>query len=149
MKYSIRKHWNKNKNKFADFIKKNSWIFKTNCKSNFVGVKFKNFENLLIFHRDLRYHTKFGPDQLSRFDIYWIKTDKQTNRLAKYIYIYRFGFSLALKNVQTYFQIILFTSSTLQYFNSDKKMKWPELSKYNLSNSKFCIERKKRKLIDY
>jgi len=32
-------------------------------------------------------HTKFGTDWFSRFDVYWIKTDRQ----AKYIYIdYRF-----------------------------------------------------------
>ena len=29
----------------------------------------------------MRYHTKFGPDQFSRFDVYWIQnvhTDKYT-----------------------------------------------------------------------
>ena len=35
-------------------------------------------------------HKKFGPDRFSRFDVYWIKMDKQTNqqipRQAKYIY---------------------------------------------------------------
>ena len=25
-----------------------------------------------------RSHTKFGPDRFSRFDVYWIQTDKQT-----------------------------------------------------------------------
>jgi len=34
-------------------------------------------------------HKKFGPDQFSRFDVYWIQTDrqtdKQTNRQAKFI----------------------------------------------------------------
>ena len=30
-------------------------------------------------------HTKFGPD--FRFNVYWIQTDKQTIRHAKYIYI--------------------------------------------------------------
>ena len=25
-------------------------------------------------------HKKFGPDRFSRFDVYWIQTDKQTNR---------------------------------------------------------------------
>ena len=33
---------------------------------------------------------KFGPDRFSRFDVYWIQTDrqtdKQTNRQAKFIY---------------------------------------------------------------
>jgi len=25
-------------------------------------------------------HKKCGPDRFSRFDVYWIQTDKQTNR---------------------------------------------------------------------
>ena len=29
---------------------------------------------------------KFGPDRFSRFDVYWIQTDRQTNRQAKFIY---------------------------------------------------------------
>ena len=28
----------------------------------------------------MRSHKKFGPDQFSRFDVYWIQTNKQTNR---------------------------------------------------------------------
>ena len=36
------------------------------------------------------YHKKFGPDRFSRFDVYWIHTDRQTNRQtprqAKFIY---------------------------------------------------------------
>ena len=35
-------------------------------------------------------HKKFGPDRFSRFDVYWIQTDrqtpKQTYRQAKFIY---------------------------------------------------------------
>ena len=35
-------------------------------------------------------HNKFGPDRFSRFDVYWIQTnkqsDKQTDRQAKFIY---------------------------------------------------------------
>ena len=30
-------------------------------------------------------HTKFEPDRFSRFDVYWIQTDKQS---FYYIYIY-------------------------------------------------------------
>ena len=37
-------------------------------------------------------HKKFGPDRFSRFDVYWIQTnkqtDKQTDRQAKFIYRY-------------------------------------------------------------
>ena len=32
-------------------------------------------------------HTKFGPDRFSRFDVYWIQKDRQTEGQAKYIYI--------------------------------------------------------------
>ena len=28
----------------------------------------------------MRFHTKFGPDRFSRFDVYWIQSNKQTNR---------------------------------------------------------------------
>ena len=35
-------------------------------------------------------HKKIGPDRFSRFDVYWIQTNKQTNRhpdrQAKFIY---------------------------------------------------------------
>ena len=38
----------------------------------------------------MRSHKKFGPDRFSRFDVYWIQTNKQTNkqtnRQAKFIY---------------------------------------------------------------
>jgi len=30
-------------------------------------------------------HKKFGPDRFSRFDVYWIQTNKQTDRQAKFI----------------------------------------------------------------
>jgi len=35
-------------------------------------------------------HKKFGPDRFSRFDVYWIQTNRQTdkhpNKQAKFIY---------------------------------------------------------------
>ena len=30
-------------------------------------------------------HTKFGPDRFSRFDVYWIQTNRQTDKLNSYI----------------------------------------------------------------
>ena len=30
-------------------------------------------------------HKKFGPDRFSRFDVYWIQTDKQTDKPNLYI----------------------------------------------------------------
>ena len=32
-------------------------------------------------------HKKFGPDRFSRFDVYWIQTNKQTNKQTSQIYI--------------------------------------------------------------
>jgi len=43
-------------------------------------LKFWSFINLPWGH--VRSHTKFWPDRFSRFDVYWI----QTNRQAKFIY---------------------------------------------------------------
>ena len=53
--------------------------------SNFVGGKLLKIR-LSINHPWGRVmsHTKFGPDNFSRFDIYWIQTDKQS--------IYRYNF---------------------------------------------------------
>ena len=49
-----------------------------------------NFENLII-HKlpwgHARSHKKFGPDRFSRFDVYWIQTDKQTDRQTSQIYV--------------------------------------------------------------
>ena len=41
---------------------------------------------------------KFGPDRFSRFDVYWIQTNKQTNRQAKFIY--RWFLKSSLQNEQ-------------------------------------------------
>ena len=30
-------------------------------------------------------HKKFGPDRFSRFDVYWIQTNKQTDKPNLYI----------------------------------------------------------------
>jgi len=42
----------------------------------------------------VRSHTKFGPDRFSRFDVYWIQTNRQTDKLNLYIddiFICRYG----------------------------------------------------------
>ena len=38
----------------------------------------------------VRSHTKFGPDRFSRFDVYWIQTNKhpQTDTQTSKVYIY-------------------------------------------------------------
>ena len=33
-------------------------------------------------------HKKFGPDRFSRFDVYWIQTDRQTNKQTSQIKIF-------------------------------------------------------------
>ena len=32
----------------------------------------------------MRSHTKFGPDQFSRVDVYWIQTNRQKDTKAKF-----------------------------------------------------------------
>ena len=48
-------------------------------------MKFWSFNNLSW--GQVRSHTKFGPDRFSRFDVYLIQTDRQTDRQAKYTYL--------------------------------------------------------------
>ena len=38
----------------------------------------KTFKNLSWGH--VMFHTKFGPDRISRFDVYWTLTNKQSNK---------------------------------------------------------------------
>ena len=33
----------------------------------------------------MKSHTKFGPDEFSRYDVYWIQTDRQTVKESIYI----------------------------------------------------------------
>ena len=37
----------------------------------------------------MRSHNKFEPDQFSRFDVYWIPTERQTSK--EYIIVLKFG----------------------------------------------------------
>ena len=49
-----------------------SFCFKNGFKKN--SEEFPRFFSL----SHVRIHTKFRPDQFSRFDAYWIQTDRQT-----------------------------------------------------------------------
>jgi len=69
---------NKDEKYFADFLK-NSRIFKNfNLKTFKTHFKifFLSFINLPCGH--VMSHNKFGPDRFSRFDVYWIQTNRQT-----------------------------------------------------------------------
>ena len=47
-------------------------------------------ENLVIHEPSLgsrEIPQKFGPDRFSRFDVYWIQTDKQTDTQTNQFYI--------------------------------------------------------------
>ena len=78
------------KQNLADF--KKSFVDFQNCqKSNFDGGKFlKTRSTINLPWGHARLHKKFGPDRFSRFDVYWMqtknKTNKQTDRQAKFIY---------------------------------------------------------------
>ena len=55
-----------------------------------IFIKFLSFINLPCGH--VMSHKKFGPDRFSRFDVYWIQTNGQTDRQAKFIYRRNFEF---------------------------------------------------------
>ena len=64
------------KKKFADFQELNFFTKLKTLKTHF--FEFLSFINLPW--DNARCHTKFGPDRFSRFDVYWIQTDRQTDR---------------------------------------------------------------------
>jgi len=61
----------------------------------------------------VRSHKKFGPDRFSRFDVYWIQTnrqtDKQTDRQAKFIYRFLniWFFSIDVNNIHIWNNVYL------------------------------------------
>ena len=82
--------------KFADLILKNRGFSKLNGNRILLeAIYYFDHPNLPLVY--VRSHTKFGPDWFSRFDVYWIQTNiqtnKQTDRQAKFIYIFFSFFS--------------------------------------------------------
>ena len=75
-------------------FKKNSRIFKNlifftklkTLKTHF--LKFLSFINLPCGH--VMSHTKYGPDRFSRFDVYWIQTDRQTDKHHDKLNLYKY-----------------------------------------------------------
>ena len=67
---------------FSIFI--DTWLL-----GHFAPIFYLNCEHVLFVYicGHVMSHKKFGPDRFSRFDAYWIQTDRQkTNRQAKFIY---------------------------------------------------------------
>jgi len=72
-------------------------------------------------------HKKFWPDRFSRFDVYWIQTNKQTDRQAKFIY--RFSSNNSKFNSNN----LKFNSNNSK-FNSNNPNFNSNNSKFNLNN---------------
>ena len=54
--------------------------------TTFIDTNFSNSEHLKTLPwGHARSHTKFGPDWFSGFDIYWIQTERQTDKQSIYI----------------------------------------------------------------
>jgi len=68
------------KTKIADFQEFNFFTKLKTFKTHF----FLSFINLSCGH--VMSHKKFGPDQFSRFDVYWIQTNRHPNRQAKFTF---------------------------------------------------------------
>ena len=62
----------------------------------------------MIIHKlslgHVRSHTKFGPGRFSRFDVYWIQTNKQSPRQDKFIY--RFSLMFTLRVNVMFFKVL-------------------------------------------
>ena len=93
LKFSLKKLGSQGANyfNFTHFLfvhseKKMSWIFKILKQSNFVGGFFLKLRSCINHPWDsMRSHTKFEPDRFSLFDVYWIQTNKQTDKPNLYI----------------------------------------------------------------
>ena len=48
-------------------------------------------------------HKKFGPDRFSRFDVYWIKTNRQTDRQTDKPNLYIDGVDWKFSTINTVF----------------------------------------------
>ena len=70
-------------------------------------------------------HKKFGPDRFSRFDVYWIQTNKQTNRHPD--------------KPNLYIDLHAYRASTviLDYLQ-DLKLKYAQILEFILSSLTFC-----------
>ena len=106
--------------KFRGLLKKNSRIFKI----------FKNFTKIKTFkHKFLKFwsfiklpwghvmsYTKLGPDRFSRYDVYWIQANRQTDRQAKFIYRRRqiIGTNSPLKTPRSLFYPVYLRKSSLR-----------------------------------
>ena len=82
----------------------------------------------------VRYHKKVGPERFSRFNIYWIQTDRHPEKLSVYIDIYLF--------VCTSPDVCLFESDKRQNGWTDRaqtlcgRITWPQRRFGNAQNYK-------------
>jgi len=61
-------------------------------KPNFVRGKFLKIRSSInLSWGQERSHNKFGPDRFSRFDVYWIQTDRQAKFLGRIAPIFYFN----------------------------------------------------------
>ena len=107
------------KNKEENFLTKLK-TFKTHF------LKFLSFINLPCGH--VMFHKKFGPDRFSRFDVYWIQTNKQTpkhpNRQTSQIIYRYFMISLFIIYAEIFF------SQTIQFHVRKMKISHSPLIKH-------------------
>ena len=73
-------------------------------------------------------HKKFGPDRFSRFDVYWIQTDKQTDKQTSQIYIQITRILIWLGRIKTRTNILVHSSSFDVSFVAGDNMNFTDCS---------------------
>ena len=81
-------------------------------------MKILSFINLPWDH--MMSHKKFGPDRFSRFDVYWIQTDRQTDKQTDkpnlYIDLKKIMFSISLEKI-LFLWVLIFHDVILHHPN--------------------------------
>ena len=71
-------------------------------------------------------HKKFGPDRFSRFVVYWIQTDRQTDKLNLYI---DSGYTRKdfPRRLPKYRRVIKQSKKILKNLENNKNQIWPDV----------------------